>query len=305
NSWLEAEAELQWLMRSHSNDIPGGLPRLVFTLAGDGKNLITRGDILFPRLLPPDMEKWNFPTNVMDGWMGSMVAVRGIRPWLAASKIWHDLHLGPPPDQLCVWAVGNLQMQTYFGVPLHDASNVVYKLTDQILEKSPSWFTTNDLAGFRRAEKFNGLEWQGIPYLWPFIQSVETNGNEYVIGGLFINSPQYPVSTDMLQMFADRTNMVYYDWEFTGSRTEQWLYISQFIRTSFNRPQLPFESAGILWLKAIAPLLAESSTHIDRIAPNRLSFIRYSVIGFTGIELHLLADWLESPTFPKGFHTLP
>jgi hypothetical protein len=36
----------------------------------------------------------------------------------------------------------------------------------------------------------------------------------------------------------------------------------------------------------------------------RLVFTRTSTVGFTALELHLLADWMESPQFPRGLHTL-
>jgi len=36
-----------------------------------------------------------------------------------------------------------------------------------------------------------------------------------------------------------------------------------------------------------------------------LTFARKSTLGFTALELHLLADWLESPRFPHGLHTFP
>ena len=58
-----------------------------------------------------------------------------------------------------------------------------------------------------------------------------------------------------------------------------------------NRPAL-------LWLTAIAPRLGATVTDITQTGPNQLSFTRQSGIGFTAIELNLLADWLESPQIP-------
>ena len=101
----------------------------------------------------------------------------------------------------------------------------------------------------------------------------------------------------------NRTNAVYYDWEITGPRTDQWLYMGQFARLVCNKDQLPFSSPATLWLKDIAPRLGASLTVITQTGPNQLSFTRKSTIGFTGIELNLLADWLESPQFPIGLPT--
>jgi hypothetical protein len=40
-----------------------------------------------------------------------------------------------------------------------------------------------------------------------------------------------------------------------------------------------------------------------RTGPAQLDFTRQSTVGFNALELHLLADWLESPQFPHGLHT--
>jgi hypothetical protein len=57
------------------------------------------------------------------------------------------------------------------------------------------------------------------------------------------------------------------------------------------------------WLKAVTPRAGNSVTAISVSASNRLSLIRNSTIGMTGVEAHLLVDWLESPEFPVGFHS--
>ncbi|HZI31781.1 MAG TPA: hypothetical protein VFF11_05535, partial [Candidatus Binatia bacterium] len=57
------------------------------------------------------------------------------------------------------------------------------------------------------------------------------------------------------------------------------------------------------WLKAIERMLGTNSTEIVRISSNKLSVNRISTFGFSALELHLLADWLESPQFPHGLHT--
>ena len=59
----------------------------------------------------------------------------------------------------------------------------------------------------------------------------------------------------------------------------------------------------MLWLLAVAPKLGASLTDITQTGPNQLSFTRQSSIAFTGFELNILVDWLESPQFPCGLHT--
>jgi len=100
-----------------------------------------------------------------------------------------------------------------------------------------------------------------------------------------------------------RTNLVYYDWEITGPLIESWLYISQVARIAFRHPQLSLESASIAWFRVLSARLDKSATVVTGTGTNQLSFIRKSTAGLTAPELHLLADWLESPQFPRGLHS--
>jgi len=66
---------------------------------------------------------------------------------------------------------------------------------------------------------------------------------------------------------------------------------------------MPAESASIAWFKAAASKFGNCATYVTKTGPNQLSFARRSNTGFTAVELHGLADWLESPQFPRGTHT--
>ena len=70
-----------------------------------------------------------------------------------------------------------------------------------------------------------------------------------------------------------------------------------------QRAQLPLESAAMSWLGAIKPRLGDTTTTVTLPDSHTLYFERISIVGFTAAELHLLVDWLESPTFPGGLHT--
>jgi hypothetical protein len=70
-----------------------------------------------------------------------------------------------------------------------------------------------------------------------------------------------------------------------------------------HKPQMSSSAAGTIWLKAVEQLLGESTTFVTRDGPQRLVLERNSTLGLNALELHLLADWLESPQFPRGLHT--
>ena len=306
NNWLEANLDLQ----SVSNILapgwnpPGGWPKISLETTGNGRIIETSGELNFPNPVPMDLEPWNIPTNLVDGKLSTFTAVRGIQSWLTTLESWNNLHIGPPPNQFCCWGVQSHPMLTYFSAPLPDASNIVYQLSSLVLEKGAPWFATHELTKFERAKTFNGLQWRGLPYLWPFLQSVVTNDEQFVYGGL--GPPMeadHPLRTDLWHEIMARTNLVYYDWEIAGLRCEQWVYIAQYARFVSKKTQIPFKSNSQVWFKAVEPRLGSCLTEILRESDSRFSFVRQSSVGFTGVELQTLADWLESPDFPIGLNT--
>jgi hypothetical protein len=87
-------------------------------------------------------------------------------------------------------------------------------------------------------------------------------------------------------------------------RIEQLIYIGQFVRLVTRHAQLPVDSASMRWLRAAAHGLGNCASVVNQAGPARLTFARRSTIGLSALEMHLLADWLESPQFPRGSYTL-
>jgi hypothetical protein len=272
-------------------------------VAGDGTNVLTRGTADFSQPLDLPLPPWNILTNLIDQRLSSFTLIRGFQPWLASLKTWTNLQIGSPPDQACFWALQGLPMQSYFAAPLADASNEVNRLTDFVLQNQSRWFPSNGVAMFANSKTFGGLEWKGVPLAVPFLRSITVANQSFVYGGGFPNSGVYPLSKKSLKKSLSRNNLVYHDRELTSERVQQWLFMTEFLRLVLGKAQLPLDTAAMSWLKAISPKLNDSVTDITRTAPNQLSFNRKSSIGFTGLELNLLADWLESPQFPIGLHT--
>src|ERR1044071_9003467 len=283
--------------------LPDAPPMLSFTVIGDVENVLTRGQLDFTRPIPYREEKWNIPTNLLSQYMASFTAIRGIGPWLASFKPWNELRVGAPPNQFYVWAPMGADMETYFAAPQPDASNQVSKLTDIILEKTAPFLATNQLAKLQKASEFNGLEWKGVPFIMPFLKSLNTNGENWVYGGFFQPMVLPPPPAELLQQIYGQTNLVCYDWEATGPRMDQWLYLTQFFRFAMYRAQLDLELAGEAWLKKVGLTLGNCGTVFTLTASNRLSFVRKSSVGFSAIEMNLMADWLEGPSFPCGYHS--
>jgi hypothetical protein len=138
----------------------------------------------------------------------------------------------------------------------------------------------------------------------PFMQSVGLSQGDFVFGGL-VPSPltNRPPAAELLNTVLGDTNLVAYDWELTGPRIDQWLHFGQLVRFALHLAQVPPKSASFAWLTALEHRLSGCVTAVTRTGPAQLSLVRRSELGFSAAELDWLADWLESPRFPRGLNT--
>lgn len=310
-SWLEADFSPSRVATALgiAGNFPTNLPNVFLVLRGESQNVRMHAELTFPKPLELDLQRWQVPTNLIGEPLLSFMAVRGIQSRLASLPAWNNLQIGPPPNQLYVWSTPGFPVNTFMAAPMADASNRVSQISDFVLKNQQSWFSTNHrLAVFQRSRSFNGLEWAGAPYVKPFLQSTSDGSGQFAFGGFFrpaVSTANAPLSADLLSGLFARTNLVLYDREHTDSRVQEWLYIGQFIRLIVERPQLPSDSAGLKWLKASdGKILGDSLTEVTQLAPDRLAIDRSSDVGLTGIELQVLADWLESSDFPLSLHSL-
>ena len=304
--WLEAEFETGPLAQALGVDWtpPAGWPKVLLALKGDGLNARTIGQLNFPQPLAMELEPWTLPTNYVQGALSSFLSVRGLKPWLESNPAWKRLEAGVAPNQFFSWGLVGVPAQTTFALPDASASNLVSRLTDLALLNNTNLFGASDIARFKRSQTADGLEWKGLGYLSPFLHSAGTNGDSMVLGGFFpLGALSSPIPAELFKLLSD-TNLVAYDWDVTGTRIEQLVYIIQFLRFVTHHDQLPGDSAGLKWMRAAAPKLGNCASVLNRTGPASFAFIRKSTIGLSAIEMHWLADWLESPRFPRGLYSL-
>jgi hypothetical protein len=148
------------------------------------------------------------------------------------------------------------------------------------------------------------MKWIKVPYLEPFLEAATNDPSEFVLGGFGPSSNiSHPIPQELLPQILGNTKLVVYDWELTGLRLEDLVYITQIMRAALHKAQLPTRGNFIPWFDAVGAKLGNSGMTISLTSPTQLSFVRKSTIGFSALELHFLADWLESPQFPRGLHT--
>ncbi|HEY6170148.1 MAG TPA: hypothetical protein VI454_19095, partial [Verrucomicrobiae bacterium] len=150
------------------------------------------------------------------------------------------------------------------------------------------------LGQIRWATNHSDLIWAGLPIVVPFLRAASApDGSELLFGGLFPprNTGQ-PLPTELLDRLA-RTNLVYYDWEITEARLQQWRQLWQLWALVTFMPALEKPIAEVRWLDAVGPQLGNAVTEISQRGPRELTFVRKSHLGFTAIELIVLSRQLD------------
>jgi hypothetical protein len=306
NHWLEADLDLRRVSSALSLgwNLPDAWPRIAATWTGNGQFVRTTGELTFATPLNLQLEPWNIPTNLIHQPLVSFTTLRGLRPWLARQKWFQHFQIEPVPDQFCAWASGPTPVLTFAATPMTNAASLLQTLGPRVAAELNPWVTSNAIGNVQSTKEPAALAWSGIPMFTPAIEVAATTDESFLVGRVGAKPPGEgkPAPPELFAQLT-RTNLVYYDWEITEAKLHHWVYLSQTARLAFVLPQMPPESAAFAFLLAAAPRLGNAGTEIIQDGPARLSFVRNSHSGFTGVELHLLADWLESPAFPRGLHS--
>jgi hypothetical protein len=309
NLWLEASLDLPRISSALALDwgLPASFPHVLLTAFGDAVGVRTRAKLEFAEPVPLEMEAWNIPTNFIHDPLIGFGAVRGIRPWLKSFKPWQDLQLGTPPNQAFFWAQGGTPGQHFLATPSAEASNQVYKLGELVLRDVNPILATNGSpeSAFGRPTNSAALIWLGVPFYVPNLDYADCGSNCFLVAGFARNLvTNLPAPPGLFHYLEANPNLVAYDWEFTPSCLDGWTHITQLSRYLLCFPQLGVpQNVGLTWLMALLPKLSNSITSVELTSPTRLSIARSSSIGFTGVELQLLVDWLESLQFPHSLFT--
>ena len=312
--WLQADIDLRRLpsVAAMAGIPSNNLPRVSLSLNGDGGNVLTHAEVIFPEPITTQVEPWSIPTRRIAEPLTSFTALRGVKSALESWKPWNDLQIGPAPNQVCCWGLDGIPLQMLLAVPEPDAGRQVHAVADALLGAGNLWLTNHGVGQFEAIPESKGAIWMGLSSVSPFIRSVD-NG-QMLICGLDPNGGQgtntqnginlRPSLAAILQDLSVQTNLLYYDWELTAPRIESCLFDAQILRLALRRQPLPMDSASVNWLRTVKDRLGNATTRIALTGPNQLTFDRTSTIGFTGAELNFLADWLESPQFPLGLFSL-
>jgi hypothetical protein len=306
NAWASSVFNVQNLVRALdlSSLVLANLPEAEITIGGHRNGVRTRGELRYPRPLQIELDPWIVPTNMINEPLIGFAALRGIRSFLGETEFWKDHKLGTPPNQAFFWAQRGPQWLHYFALPSGEADAQVRKLGDWITNDLNSILEPNRLGTMISVPGANGFAWKGIPLFFPNIGFESRAGQPFIKGGFFKpGMSNGPMPAELVKQLQSGTNIVWYDWELTGPCVAGWMAISQISKHTLGYARLTHKPA-FEWLGAVGTNLANCTTVVKMEDRSTLSLARDSGVGFNAVELHLLADWLESPDFPAGLRTL-
>ena len=307
NHWLEVDLDLRRLSRAFALgwNLPAAWPRIAATWTVHDEMVRTTGELTFPTPLDLPLEPWNIPTNLVREPLMSFTAIRGLRPWLASQEWVKQLQIQSVPDQYCAWA-GPAPLGTFTATPMPNSASFLDAIAPRVEAEVNPWLSSNAMGVLEYSKASAGIEWSGIPMFTPTLEAAMLSEGGFLVSRVGVRPGEKgkPAPAALYAQLA-RPNLVYYDWEITGAKLKHWVYLGQTARLAFMLPQMPPDSAAFAFLLAATPKLGKpTGTEVVQDGPATLSFVRNSQSGFTGVEWHLLADWLESPAFPRGFHSL-
>lgn len=306
NFWISADLQLARLLPLLGARTPGGfLPNVSARIHGDGEYVRSRGDLKFPLPLPIQLEPWQIPTNFIREPLISFSAIQGFSNVLAKLPWVQNREISPVPNQLFVWALNLSDVHTFAAAPMTNSAAVIDRLGEQLEGEWNAWITNNALGFAEYSAPNHGLAWTALPLVTPALQALPSAVGDVMFGRLApsLPPPGEHAPPELMSLVSSRTNTLYYGWEITEMRIKHWLFLSQSARMASLRAQLPQGATSLAFLQAAAPKLGNSVTEISLVDPATLSFTRKSHCGLIGVELHLLADWLESPMFPRGTYS--
>ncbi len=303
NDWLTADLDWPRLARWFPSLQAVDLPETRWQAVGRNGNLHLDGRLIFPQPLALTLEKWRMPVDVIHEPIISFTAARGIAPWLEKQNWAQPYEISPVPNQMFVWAMGQLPFRTFAAVPVPDGKKALQEF-EQKMSANTGW--QSHLIKPVTMVMTNGqISWRGIPYISPNLRALHEPSGDFLFAEVFPNSIRSRPLPPELFATLDRTNLVYYDRENTGERLTLLPELAQLALMFTQHKQLAAQTAAAKWLYRIGPTLGVTMTEVTQTASNELTFTRQAPGGLTAIELTALANWLEATNFPGCDLRLP
>jgi hypothetical protein len=299
DNWLEADLDwarlAAWLPDWSRLLKPA---RIKIGIATETNNLRLTARVIYPDAIPWKSGLWQPPTELAQGTIISFTAGQDIAAFLNLSPAFSRLDGNPLTNQFYAWALDQLPFLTYMAWLAADATNTLQKLATEAVDAfSPELKQFNGTELVWR-ENRGKLVLSNLRVILPSLEAVQDKDGEFLLISFFPRPPMnQPAPDELWKQINGRANLVYYDWELTGPRLQQWRMLGRMILTRWYEPtddEMDARRVADRWLGELGSLAGNTVTEITRIAPNELSVVRNAPVGFTGIEMFLLSDWLSA-----------
>ena len=300
--WLSAKLDWPRLAQLFPALAAFDFPQINLHTAGKDGNLQLTGTLDLTQPLP-SLEKWQVPAEIIHQPLTSFTAARGFAPWLNNQAWAKDFRLSPDPDQLFIWSLGLMPLQTFIAVPVPDATRALAQLGEN-LSADASW-QSRFMFPMAINKTPGRISLQGAPFIAPEVLALRESSGNFLFGDVFPNIPRGKAPPPEVFQVLNQPNLVFYHWEITSARLKNLPQLTQLALMLTKHFQLNGSSAASQWLELIGPTAGVSVTEATETGPMELSFSRSSPTGLTAVELIALANWLETPNFPGCDLRLP
>lgn len=258
-----------------------------------------------------EMAPWHIPLQTIHEPLNSFTALQGIRPWLDNVEILHRLQFTPVPNQLFTWSLaGQPPFRTMLAFPMNNVTNVLENSAQRLIRYANPDLQKLNLGQIEWVDKSSRILWHGVlPAMFPYLQPAIEPTGQFVAGGLFPMAPDTtadPPPEELIDQVRGRTNLVFYHWEITAERLEQWQSILQLVDLAvygFHKPKSPEERESHQlarfplthqWLELVRPYAGNTVTEATIVSPHQFQLERSSHFGLTALEWLGLMRYLES-----------
>ena len=255
----------------------------------------------YPTDLGIKPEKWNPPTDtIRDPIYGGrpaligFTAIQGLQNHFQKSEALEKSGPEKVPNQLYIWSHHLSPFSLMWAADVGNPATVISNFTRRVLPGLAEGDTPL-VGNFQFNTNTSALTWSGLPVVVPYARPADGNDTEFLTGGFF---PTVNVATNPAppELFAElkKKNLVYYEWEITQPRIEQWRPFWQLNYILREADLIPLaNSPSDKWLQTVAPKLGNTVTEVTLENPRRLKMVRQSHTGFNALELVLLSHYLD------------
>jgi hypothetical protein len=247
--------------------------------------------------IPWTPQPWQIPTELIRSPLISLTAANNEAAFLNLDANFLRMEHNPLTNQYCAWALGQVAFQTYMEWPVPNASNALQALSSeapQALNPELKRINNGEIIWLPDRRR---LVLSKLGLVVPALEAAPAKNGEYLLFSLFpLSFDAIAAPQELWKQIQGRSDLVYYDWEATGPRLQQWRLLSQMLFYPPEARNAETLEATVLkenWLNSIGFPKANTVTEVTRVAPNELSLVRNAPLGFTGIEWILFSDWIS------------